>query len=416
MAPISNGTAAKFDTIYSLPMAPTRRGYRFVGWKLLDPEDLWESGTDPYNGRELAGAEYGVAHKDELGKTVRDWYDFEDGQLVSAADGIASGDWVYAPRTAYRNLAFTEGTDFTFEAVWAVIPYEVELELNREVGSTSVAFDSSTLPLPRTQSTIAEPNGRFGREDTVWHTFYTVEGPVVNVADPQRVGYTFLGWDGGDTSEPVRGLTIPVGSTGERSYSARWEPISYSITYVSDKGSAYGMPDDTQLFYDGAGYISEQVPVLRGYTFDGWDIDGTTYAPGESVLNMTSVDGHEFVAHAKWTPVPYTLTFNLWDAAAGAGNGSTYATRPSGVTNEQASYEVGYNVESDAISVYEPVREGYKFLGWRKGAEAPVHDLVIPTGSIGNATYDAEWSPISYTLHFVSAGTPLLMPEDLPCT
>ncbi len=52
---------------------------------------------------------------------------------------------------------------------------------------------------------------------------YTVESDAITLNTPTRPGYTFTGWSGtGLDGENNMTVTIPTGSTGERSYTAHW--------------------------------------------------------------------------------------------------------------------------------------------------------------------------------------------------
>lgn len=52
---------------------------------------------------------------------------------------------------------------------------------------------------------------------------YTVESDAITLNTPTRPGYTFTGWSGtGIDGENNMTVTIPTGSTGERSYTAHW--------------------------------------------------------------------------------------------------------------------------------------------------------------------------------------------------
>ena len=51
---------------------------------------------------------------------------------------------------------------------------------------------------------------------------YTVESNSITLANPERLGYTFAGWTGSNGSEPEINVTIPAGSTGDKSYTANF--------------------------------------------------------------------------------------------------------------------------------------------------------------------------------------------------
>ena len=66
--------------------------------------------------------------------------------------------------------------------------------------------------------------------------------------------------------QPVLSVTIPQGSAGDREYTAHWSPVSYSIGYDLDGGTAAN-PADYTIESDP---ITLQNPVRAGYIFTGW--------------------------------------------------------------------------------------------------------------------------------------------------
>ena len=60
---------------------------------------------------------------------------------------------------------------------------------------------------------------------------YTIETPDFTLTNPTREGYTFAGWTGTGLDAATQTVTIARGSTGDRSYTANWEIITYNITY-----------------------------------------------------------------------------------------------------------------------------------------------------------------------------------------
>jgi len=54
-------------------------------------------------------------------------------------------------------------------------------------------------------------------------TEYTAADAPITLGSPVREGYRFLGWAGTGLSEPTETVTIPMGSTGNRTYTAVWE-------------------------------------------------------------------------------------------------------------------------------------------------------------------------------------------------
>ena len=61
-------------------------------------------------------------------------------------------------------------------------------------------------------------------------TVYTVESPTFTLNNPTRKGYTFLGWTGSNGKKPMKNVSIPTGSKGERSYKANWKKVAKKVS------------------------------------------------------------------------------------------------------------------------------------------------------------------------------------------
>ena len=130
---------------------------------------------------------------------------------------------------------------------------------------------------------------------------YTVETDAFTLKNPTRPGYTFTGWSGtGLTGEDNLTVTIPKGSTGNRSYTAHWSLNTYSITYDLDGGTAFGNPDSYTVE---SATITLNQPTKTGYTFTGWS--GTDLT-GEDNLTVTipagSIGDRRYTAHWEFDP------------------------------------------------------------------------------------------------------------------
>ena len=202
-------------------------------------------------------------------------------------------------------------------------------------------------------------------------TSYTVESATITLNQPTKTGYTFTGWSGTDlTGEDNLTVTIPAGSTGDRSYTAHWSLNTYSITYDLDGGTASGNPD----FYTvESSTITLNPPTRTGYTFIGWS--GTDLS-GSDNLTVTiptgSIGNRSYIAH--WSLNIYSITYDL-DGGTALGNPDSYT------------------VESAAITLNEPTKAGYVFTGW-SGTDLVGEDnltVTIPAGSIGDRCYTAHW-------------------------
>ena len=271
---------------------------------------------------------------------------------------------------------------------------------------------------------------------------YTVESPLITLADPTRAGYNFTGWTPSDN--------IPAGSTGDKVFEASWEQV-YTVTYDANGGT--GAPTDGNSYTAGAQVtVATGVPTKAGFIFTGWvsrQVAGTYFADDTfnmTVMNVTLVatwsqlytvtynanggtgaptDGNSYTAGAqvtvatgvptkagyvfagwvsrqvagtyfaddtfnmpamnvilvaKWTLIEYNITYVM--------NGGTNA--PSNPTT--------YTVESPLITLAAPTKAGYNFLGWSLTDN-------IPAGSTGDKEFTATWSdPIEYNITYVMNG------------
>ncbi len=178
-------------------------------------------------------------------------------------------------------------------------------------------------------------------------------------ADPDKEGYTFLGWS------DVQGATAPIElpktmPADAVTYYAVFEVNQYTITFDTDGGTA--VDSITQDF--GSDIATPTQPTKTGYTFAGWDTLPATMPAKDTTVK------------AKWTINQYTITFNT--------DGGT----------EVAPIKQDYNTAVTAPS--DPTKTGYTFAGW---------DKEIPsTMPAENVTITAQWTINQYTITFDTDG------------
>ena len=208
-------------------------------------------------------------------------------------------------------------------------------------------------------------------------TSYTIESSDITLANPTRTGYTFAGWTGTDLDSATLSVTIEHGSTGDRSYTATWTINVYTISYDLADGSV-ATPNPTSYTVESAD-ITLTNPTRDGYTFAGWtgtDLDAATLSV---TIEHGSTGNRSYTA--TWV-INFPITYDL-------AGGSVATPNP-----------VYYTVLSDDITLVNPTRTGYTFLGWLgTGLTELTMSVTIPHGSTGDRTYTAAWSldaPYSY--------------------
>lgn len=210
-------------------------------------------------------------------------------------------------------------------------------------------------------------------------TSYTIKSDTITLANPTKNGYTFSGWTGTGLSEKTQTVTISQGSTGNRSYTANWNIITYKISFDLGGGEFSG-ENPLSYTYESSD-IKPNTPTKEGYDFKGWLLSGDesgTVSKDLTIPNGTTGD-LEYIA--QWTLHFYTLSYDL--------DGGT-------VTPENPK---NYTIESNDINLNRPTKTGYDFRGWSFDAEISL-DVTIPKGSTGDREYKAEWNLITYSISY----------------
>ena len=214
---------------------------------------------------------------------------------------------------------------------------------------------------------------------------YTVETATITLADATKDGYTFEGWYSDAAFTADNEVTeIATGSTGDVILYAKFDAITYNITYTLDGG--------TNAANNPADYTVETATITLaeaskdGYTFEGWYSDATFTTDNEVTEIATGSTGHkEFFAKFS-DAITYDISYTL--------DGGTNA----------ANNPADYTVETATITLAEASKDGYTFEGWYSEAAFTADNEVteIATGSTGDvilyAKFDAITYDISYTL------------------
>lgn len=225
--------------------------------------------------------------------------------------------------------------DVTLYAKWNALDYRISYELN---GGTNAE----------------NPDG------------YDVSDLPVSLHAPSRTGYIFKGWYMGEN----RVLAIPVGTTGNVVVSAKWEPITYTIDFDTNGG----LPTLSSIDYtiESDSFTLQEI-TKAGYTFDGW------YNGETKVTEITTGTYGNMTLVAKWTADLYTISYDLAD----------------GVNNPENP--TSYTIESGLITLKDPTRVGYTFVGWYNGEQLVT---TIDSNTLENISLTAKWTVNSYKLTF----------------
>ena len=130
-------------------------------------------------------------------------------------------------------------------------------------------------------------------------------------------------------------------------FNIRW--ARYYVHFDKNHDNATGSMSDQQFTYNTAQNLTDNAFSLGSYPFAGWSTTpngAVTYTDGQSVSNLTAVDGETVTLYAQWTP-PYTfnsttgeLTLNWGEFNKDNKWGSDVT--PSAVTSVIATDEVSF--------------------------------------------------------------------------
>ena len=215
---------------------------------------------------------------------------------------------------------------------------------------------------------------------------YTVESEAFQLPTPVRTGYIFLGWTGEGITEPQKTIEIPQGSTGDRTYTANWQVIEYTIITLLEGGNA---GSSGEYFYTVEQTVTLPTPTRTGYTFLGWTGEGITTPQPNVTIPKGSTGDKKYIEN--WELTEYNITMDL-----------------SGGSGQE---KVVYTMTDEDFELPTPTRNGYEFVGWTgEGITTPQTSVKIPKGSTGNKAYTANWKVIEYTITLDTNGGPVVSP------
>ena len=371
-------------------VAPTKEGFRFVGWwsdspyefnsKLVFNEgDVYREASDltlfavwepiVYTMRYDVNGGQGEAPHDQAftvltGTTVsnatsqmtRPGYTFQ-GWWNSESDGNGTQDFIAGDH-------YQSASDVTLYAVWLINTYEILYDPN----------DGLSVGIPdKTQFDVEHP------------------GTVFDGAIPTRVGYIFDGWN---TKVDGTGLAFEggdvFGGAEDLHLFAQWTPDEYTVTYDVNGGNGSTPPMQYFTVEKPATIETPRTTLTKaGYSFKGWwntDPSGNgleTYAEGDKYSSP-----EDLVLYAMWVPLGSNTI--MYDANQGEG------TLPAPVVFTSTPQTIS---GLDGFTLH---RDGYTFLHWNTAADNS--GTSYTSGEAYNSQADlklfAIWQLNSYTVSF----------------
>ena len=368
--------------------------------------DCYTGGTATHNFTRVGATQTGTL---ELPLTASTGYEFKvrQGSVYLGHSGTINEDentWTFT--TSGSNVTVNSGLGGTFT-------FTLDYSSNADEPILAVTYPRKTIYLVPNSDWLSN-SAKFAyyyygaSGGTGWTDFIEANACGMSAEIPQWNGLNVIavrfnsseatpGWNGeghvwNQTSDVTitadKDLITITGWNNSQTYTAYSIP-TYAISYSKGTNGTGTRDNDTKTCGTAFTLPNTQVFTRGGYTMDGW----ATSDGGEKVYNLggsyATNEAQTFYPH--WAIVNYTITYNL--------NGGTQQVSPAPATS--------YNINSSAITLPTPTREGYDFAGWYANSDLSTGGVQtsIAAGSTGNKTYWAKWTIKSYTVDWYVGGT-----------
>ena len=249
---------------------------------------------------------------------------------------------------AVTEVATTETEDLTFYSKWTATVYSI------------VYMDGDTAIE--------------GLEPTT----YTIE-EAVKLPTTEKTGYTFDGWYDNADFEGDAVTEIALGTTGAKTFYAKWTAISYNIVYMDGETTL----DLTPATYTIEDAVTLPTPVKTGYDFGGWYTNSVFEGDVVTEIALGSTEDRTF--YAKWTATVYTITYM------------------DGSTTIEGLVPTNYTIEA-AETLPTATKDGKDFIGWYDNAGFAGDAVTgIDLGSTGNKMFYAKFVPSRAPATYIDA-------------
>ena len=353
-----------FGGAITVPSAPARNGYEFLGW--TDKSPTSNETVTPGTMNEEGKTYYAVWKATIWDYTIEFYYMDTNGGYGAAAEGetieaqgnvASTASYQPAAKTGFTiDAAMSTNYDATANTVSGTVTVEPALVLKVYYSRNQYKV-YTTVDGNRTEA----------------GTFYYEE--AVSIADaPDKTGYTFSAWS------PAVPATMPAQN---QELTAHYTANPYPVVFYKDANKAETLYDNNIAYGTAlSGLVPD--PTMDGYTFKGWAYEGTT-----DILTLAN----------ETVPVGGVTLVGIWEI-------ETYTVN---FRANNGTYEDGTNYKSTPVAFGNPVvapevptREGHSFTGWAEsiaGAIVTLPDAIADGSSVRN--YFAQWAVESYEVEFV---------------
>ncbi|MFA6800942.1 MAG: InlB B-repeat-containing protein [Acholeplasmataceae bacterium] len=396
------------------PSDPEKTGYTFSGWDIIVPanmpsNDLVFTATYTINSYTITFDSDGGS---DVSLITANYHSQIQAPEVPIKTGFSFGGWLDESDNIYV-FNLMPASNMTLTAVWTEWAV-LTMDLNDGVGQTTLSQAPGTdLIQPINPTKVGYIFDGWFSDDLLtvayvfdvmpvsdqtiyaaWHvdTFsitysnlfdtthsnplnYTIGTTTFTLSDPStRLGYTFVGW----FNQTVGGLNfdeISLGSYGDITLYARWQVVTYELTYEQLFTTTHTNPLTYNITTQS--FTLSNPSTRLGYTFDGW-YDASTGGNAYTQIVLGSTGNMTLYAH--WSVVTYDISYSqLFDT-----------------THDNPTT---FNIETPTFTLNDPSdREGYNFVGWYDSQTGGTQITEVTIGSIDDIDLFAHWEPKAMTV------------------
>ncbi len=328
--------------------SPIKLGYTFIHWELTDGT-VWNFSTDTVTEEITLTAIY-----EPMEYSINYIY-------PTVATLVTSGQLTYDIETPVSTLSVVTKTHADFIG-WFDAPTGGNMVLGYPVGTTGdlTLYARFEDHIPYT-ITLVDPKGM----NITQHKYLGEKADTVT--NPDHLGYTFLGWFVNINDALPYDFSLSI--TSDITLTAKYQATAYDILYVGGV-NIQGWP----LYYT----IESSTIILpsvqkEAYLFLGW-YDAET--GGNKVTEIASGSTGNKTYYARYEAISYTIEYQLDGGILGGTNPTTYS------------------VETPTITLTNPTKEGFVFVGWFDAELEGNLITEIPLGSSGDIDLFARYSVV----------------------
>ena len=359
-----------FATSVTKPTDPTKVGHTFQGWLLEGQAYVFS--TMPVDGANLVASWQVNAYAVTLNVNGGDALTTTNFN-VNYDDSLSL---VTPTRAGYQFNGWSDGTEIwtsgddmpanalSLTAQWSLSNYPITYVMDR-------GFNNEANP-----------------------STYTILTPSITLLAPDKEGHTFNGWFA-DAAFTQPSTAVFQGSTGEKTFYAKWTINTYNISLDVNGGNAIS---PTSLTVNFASTLDLPTPTRLGFDFDGWET-----AEGIGYGNGNIMPPNDIALIAQWEIKKYDVVYFTFKADV---------TNPNKLPST-VEYELGQTVNEQSLT-----NPGYTFDGWFNAADDTefvfgftMTDIAEPYILYG------KWTAIVYTVTYNlqdDEEAPATLPEDNP--